>query len=585
MTPDKLGQAVQLIKAGDKQAALPILKDIVQTEPNNEMAWLWLYSCVESVPQKKYCLKKVLEINPSNQKAHDVLVKLETSTPVAQSHPASSQVKKNGSQQRISQMPSVRPVSTQKATSNLKLILMSGVVTVLLFCICGIMAGGIWIYNNGLPANAQYINTPNDSISPSANAVPSSTFVPTLTLVPTGTFTLTPTSTFSPSPTTIVIPIVPAETNSSNAPIPASGNPLQFYFFNVGQGDATLIQLPDGKTVLIDGGESDTGIVSQLKGLGVQRIDLMIATHPHSDHIGGLVQVLQNFPVAKVVTSGQPHTTSVYERFLDGIIAAQAEFIDVKRGDVISLGGIDFKVLNPANNNDPDLNENSVVLQFTYGQTTFLLMGDSGADTEAALLSAGLPLKADILKVGHHASTSGSTLAFLNAVQPKIALYSAGINNQYGHPAPQTIAALVTVGATVYGTDKNGTISIKVDLNGYTINTDQNVVVATPVLPIVPAVTIPPAGSGALEIVSVTSPISKGANAALTAKTSPNASCSITVYYKSGASEAAGLEPKTADASGMISWTWKVASRTTSGSWKIEVTCNGVTKETILEVQ
>jgi len=392
--------------------------------------------------------------------------------------------------------------------------------------------------------------------------------------------TLALTSTFTPPP-----PIFSAETNSSGTTIPAPGNSLQFYFINVGQGDATLIQTPDGKTVLIDGGETDAGIVSELQSLGVQRIDLMIATHPHSDHIGGLVQVLQSFPVAKVITNGQPHTTSVYEHFLDAIAAAQAEYVEVKRGDVISLDGIDFRVLNPANNNNPDLNENSIVLQFTYGQTTFLMMGDSGADTESALLSAGLPLKADILKVGHHGSTSGSTPAFLNAVQPKMALYSAGINNQYGHPAPQTIAALEAVGATVYGTDKNGTISIKVDLNGYTINTVQEVARATPVLPTAIVATISPSVSAALEIVSVTSPVSKGANATLTAKTSPNASCSITVYYKSGPSTAAGLGPKTANASGMVSWTWKVGARTTSGTWRIVVTCNGVTKETTFMVQ
>ena len=360
---------------------------------------------------------------------------------------------------------------------------------------------------------------------------------------------------------------------------------MQFYFIDVGQGDATLIQTPDGKTMLIDGGETNTGIVVQLQSIGVQRIDLMIATHPHSDHIGGLVQVLQSFPVAKVITSGQAHTTSVYEHFLDGIAAAQAEYVEVKRGDVISLGGIDFKVLNPANNNDPDLNENSVVLQFTYGQTTFLMMGDSGAVTETALLSAGLPLKADILKVGHHGSTSGSSIAFLTMVQPKIALYSAGINNQYGHPAPQTISALTAVGATIYGTDKNGTISIKVDSNGYTINANKDTVITTPILPTATLATITPSVSGGLEIVSVTSPVSKGAYASLTAKTSPNASCSITVYYKSGPSEASGLGPKTADASGMVSWTWKVASRTTSGTWRIVVNCNGITKETTFEVK
>jgi beta-lactamase superfamily II metal-dependent hydrolase len=576
MTSDTLRQAVQLIKAGDKQAALPILKNIVQTEPNNEMAWSWLYSCVESVPHKKYCLQKVLEINPNNQKAREVLEKLAMSTPAAQAQSASSQVKKSDPQQRIVQRPDARLASKQSATSNLKVILMSGFVTVLLFCLCGVIAGGSWIYNNGLNANAPIINTPNASISPS------STFASTLTLAPTSTFTLAPTSTVIPSPTTLVIPILPVETNG----LPTSGNTLQFYFFDVGQGDATLIQMPDGETVLIDGGETNTGIVSQLQSLGVQRIDLMIATHPHSDHIGGLVQVLQNFPVAKVLTNGEAHTTSVYEHFLDEIIAAQAEFIDVKRGDVISLGGIDFHILNPENNNNHDLNENSVVIQFTYGQTTFLMMGDSGADTESALLSAGLSVKADILKVGHHASTSGSTPAFLNAVQPKIALYFAGINNQYGHPAPQTIAALTAVGATVYGTDQNGTINIKVDMNGYTIKTDQNVVVATPALSTVTIATIlPPSGSGGLEIMSLTSPISKGANATLTAKTSPNASCTITVYTKSGTSEAAGLGSKTADANGMVSWTWKVGARTTAGTWRIVVICNGVTKETTYEVQ
>ena len=393
----------------------------------------------------------------------------------------------------------------------------------------------------------------------------------------------TPLTILSLTPTSTSPPIFPTETTSSGATIPAPGNSLQFYFIDVGQGDATLIQTPDGKTMLIDGGETDTGIVSQLQNLGVQRIDLMIATHSHSDHIGGLVQVLQSFPVAKVVTNGQPHTTSVYEHFLDGIAAAQAEYVEVKRSDVISLGGIDFRVLNPANNNNPDLNENSVVLQFTYGQTTFLMMGDSGADTEAALLSAGLPLKADILKVGHHGSTSGSTPAFLNVVQPKIALYSAGINNQYGHPAPQTTVALATVGATVFGTDKNGTIIITADLNGYKINTANVVADATPIL--IPTKTPTLQVFGGLEIVSVTSPVSKGSYATLTARTSPGASCTITVYYKSGASTAIGLEPKTADASGMVSWTWKVGARTTSGTWRIVVICNGVTKETTHEVQ
>jgi len=395
----------------------------------------------------------------------------------------------------------------------------------------------------------------------------------------------TPIPTHTLISTSTALPILPVQTNTSGAVIPVSENPLLFYFLNVGQGDATLIQTSDGKTVLIDGGDSDGGIISQLQNLGVQRIDLMIATHPHSDHIGGLVQVLQSYPVAKVVTNGQSHTTTVYEHFLDGIAAAQAEYVEVKRGDVISLGDINFQVLNPANNSNSDLNENSVVLQFKYGQTTFLMMGDSGADTEASLLSAGFLLKADILKVGHHGSETASTIPFLNAVQPKIALYSAGINNQYGHPAPQTIAALLAVGAKVYGTDQSGTIRVAVVLNGYTIDGIQTTINEITILPTAMVATMPPSVSGGLDILSVTSPISKGANATLTAKTSPNANCSITAYYKSGPSTAAGLVPKTADSSGMVSWIWKVGARTTSGTWRIVIICNSVTKETTQTVQ
>jgi competence protein ComEC len=351
----------------------------------------------------------------------------------------------------------------------------------------------------------------------------------------------------------------------------------------VGQGDSTLIQTPEGKNILVDGGEAGAGIISILSGLGIQRIDLMIATHPHSDHIGGLVQVLQSFPVSKVVTNGQPHTTSTYERFLDGIASAQAEYVEVKRGDVISIGGIELKILNPSNNNS-DLNENAVVFQFKYGRTTFLMMGDAGADAESSLLASDIPLKSDILKVGHHASKSGSTSAFLNAVQPQIALYSAGINNSFGHPDPQTFSALTSVGAKIYGTDKNGTIHIKVDLTGYTISADQELSQATPIPPTI-AAALPMPLPGGLEIVSLTSPISKGAIASLKAKTSPNAQCSITVYYKSGPSSASGLGSKTADGSGMVSWSWKVGIKTTPGTWSISVTCGGVTQQIPFEVQ
>jgi beta-lactamase superfamily II metal-dependent hydrolase len=390
---------------------------------------------------------------------------------------------------------------------------------------------------------------------------------------------------------------------ASEPVLPGLPGGLRFRFVNVGQGDATLIQTPGGKNILIDGGETGSGIVQYLQGLGIQRIDLMIATHPHSDHIGGLVQVLEAFPVAKVVTNGQPHTTLVYERFLDGIITAQAEYVEVRRGDIISIDGLNLDVLHPVAPTDSDLNENSLVLKFTYNQTTFLLMGDAEATAEASLLSSGLSLKADILKVGHHGSTSSSTQSFLKAVSPKLAIYSAGVNNQYNHPAPQTIASLASVGATILGTDQTGTIALTVEQSGYSFDAPVTETVPlaqilTPVIVVPPIDTNPTAApvaqptaaatapvSGGLEIVSVTSPINAGANATLKAQTAPNASCSIAVNYKSGPSSAQGLGPKTANGSGIVSWTWKVGPRTTPGSWRIDVTCNGIYKSVYFTVK
>jgi competence protein ComEC len=305
----------------------------------------------------------------------------------------------------------------------------------------------------------------------------------------------------------------------------------------------------------------------------------MIATHPHADHIGGLVQVLQSFPVSKVVTNGELYTTSVYEQFLDAITAAKADYIELKRGDVLSQGGLDFHCLSPVTPTNSDPNENSLVLQFTYSKTTFLLMGDAGAATESDLLSSHLLSKVDILKVGHHGSTSGTTPAFLNVIKPDLAIYSAGLNNPFGHPAPQTIAALQAVDATIYGTDRNGTILVTADLNGYTAKPARLTSTPTPTR----AATVPV--SFGLTISSVTSPVSRGSNVTLSAKTSPGASCTITVNYKSGPSKASGLGPKTADSSGVVSWTWKVGSGTTLGTWPISVTCNGVTQTTTFTVR
>ena len=383
-----------------------------------------------------------------------------------------------------------------------------------------------------------------------------------------------------PSLTSVILP----------TDVPLS-SPFKVYFFDVGQGDSTLILSPDGQTALIDGGDSGTGLVQYLQNLGVQRIDLMFATHPHADHIGGLVDVLNAMPVSKVVTSGEINTTSIFERFLDGIDKAGAEYVEAKRGDSIPFGSINFQVLSPAHSSSDNLNNSSLVLNVKIGKTTFLFMGDAEREIESELLGSGQSLDADILKVGHHASKSSSSPAFLSAVSPKTAIYFAGIGNSYGHPAQQTISALQTVGATVYGTDQLGTILVTVSSDGYQVSSERQQSVATPVVvvPVNPTTTIVPTGGNGLSIVSVTSPVSKGSTATLTAQTAPGAACTITVYYKSGPSKAQGLEPKTAGADGKISWSWTVGVRTSSGNWRIVVSCtangNTSTQETYFTVQ
>ena len=350
-----------------------------------------------------------------------------------------------------------------------------------------------------------------------------------------------------------------------------SNGSLIVSFIDVGQGDAILIRSPEGLSGLIDGGEADSGIVQYLQSQGVQNLDLVVATHPHSDHIGGLIAVINTFPTARVVTNGEMHTTATYENFLDAIAASQAEYIEVVRGNTLNLGSLSFAVLNPGNIVEGDLNRNSIVLRMTYGNTTFLFMSDANNDTEAEMIAAGLPLSADILKVGHHGSSTSTSAALIAVVHPAVAVYSAGKGNSYGHPSADTLGRLGGAGVNVLGTDVNGTIDFLVVGDGYSVQTAKQGQAQVPLIAPITATPAAPSGDISINVVSLTSPISAGSTATLTIQAAPSAACLITVYYKSGASQAAGLGPQTADASGQATWSWKVGSRTTPGVWKIVV--------------
>ena len=255
-----------------------------------------------------------------------------------------------------------------------------------------------------------------------------------------------------------------AQTAAAGPQTPVSSGVLRVHVIDVGQGDSILIEAPEGHNVLIDAGEAGSGALAYLQGHAIQKLDLVVLTHAHSDHIGGLPEVLDAIPVSLVVASGQPHTTGEYEKLIDTIMARKIPYQEVKQGDILPLGNLSLEVLWPFQTQPTgDLNNNSLVLRLVLGQTVFQFEGDAGQDAENRMRSAGLITPVTFLKVGHHGSRDASGSAFLRAVKPQFAVYSAGLGNSYGLPAPETIAALEAVAGEVHGTDKEGTVIVTSD--------------------------------------------------------------------------------------------------------------------------
>jgi len=253
--------------------------------------------------------------------------------------------------------------------------------------------------------------------------------------------------------------------------IPITGG-LQVYMLDVGQGDSLLIVSPGGKHVLIDAGIPQAGdeVVAALQKHGVQSLDLVVATHPHADHIGGMKRVLDTFPVAKFLDSGQEHPTATYERLIKAIKDKGIQFIEAKKGMSFDLdSGAKFEVLNPMGNGKwitevrtggSVENANSVVLRLSFGDFAMIFTGDAEAETEAEIIRANENVRAQVLKVGHHGARYATSNEFLRAMQPQAAIISNGADNKYGHPTQETLDRLRQSNVEVYRTDLNGEIAV-----------------------------------------------------------------------------------------------------------------------------
>lgn len=244
---------------------------------------------------------------------------------------------------------------------------------------------------------------------------------------------------------------------------------------DVGQGDSILVRSPAGKTVLIDAGEGKARVSDQLRALGVNELNLVVATHPHADHVGGMNDVLLAIPTKMYVDNGLSHTTATYNTLMRTVELRGIPYKTATVGQVFNLDdGIKLEVLAPPatalRGTRSDLNANSVVLRLTHGKDCMLLTGDSEAPSEDQLVHDGLK-PCEVLKVAHHGSEYSTTDAFLAALQPKIALISVGSDNRYGHPGPTTMARLAAAGVTIYRTDLVGGIRLSSDGKGWKVQT------------------------------------------------------------------------------------------------------------------
>lgn len=241
---------------------------------------------------------------------------------------------------------------------------------------------------------------------------------------------------------------------------------LKVHFLDVGQGDSIFIQLPDGRNMLVDAGprESEDMVINYLRERAVEKIDFVVGTHPHEDHIGSLDTVIKNFEIGEVF---MPKVTTNTRTFRELLLAIQDKGLNIKTAkagvSIMENGGLKAKLLAPYGTSYESLNNYSAVILLKYGDIAFLLTGDAEGISEKEILSDRTDIKAQVLKVGHHGSNSSTSSDFLKAVSPEYAVISVGAGNDYHHPHPVILNRLEKSGVITLRTDQNGTIVFETD--------------------------------------------------------------------------------------------------------------------------
>ena len=352
------------------------------------------------------------------------------------------------------------------------------------------------------------------------------------------------------------------ESNEETSVSTFSGDTLRVNYIDVGQGDSIFIQLPNNETMLIDAGEAymSKNVINYLNNLGITKIDYVVGTHPHTDHIGGLEEVINTFDIGSIYMPNAISTSKTYEDLLTTISNKGLKVKTAKSGVVIlSEDNLKLEFIAPNSDDYSNLNNYSAVLKLTYLDNTFLFMGDAETLSEDEITS---DVNADVIKVGHHGSDSSSGIEFVKKVSPEYAIIMVGEGNSYNHPYQSIIDRYESVGAKVLRTDLDGNIIC--DSDGASVScsgdkdssSDSNSSTTT----------------SNISLVSLDSPVSRGSDVTVSVKGLPNTTYDIDVIYSSGASKASGLEDKTSDSEGNVSWTFKVSSNVKPGTYEVKIT-------------
>lgn len=273
----------------------------------------------------------------------------------------------------------------------------------------------------------------------------------------------------------------PASTDLPSGALKPGAGVLDVYVLDVGQGDSIFLRSPSGKTMLVDASTSDMAdrIDDFLQAQHVTRLDVVIGTHPHADHIGGMKEIISKYEVGAYYMPDAVTDTNVFEKLVDELEARDIPVVQAVGGsdsfiewdestEVRILSPLSFVVY-------PDLNNESVVCRVSYGDTSILLTGDAETFAEEAFMKE-IPtrlLRSTVLKLGHHGSSTSTGTSFLNVVRPELAIASVGADNEYGHPHQETLDKLKEAGIELLRTDLNGVIHIAFDGTAYTVETER----------------------------------------------------------------------------------------------------------------